>query len=54
MIGVSRIVIEESMDAMQILMPQQVKSGDKGRVQFLYLLKSQQAESQPNSWDGGM
>lgn len=45
MVGVSRIVIQESVDELKVLMHQQVKSGDKERVQLLYLLKSEQAES---------
>lgn len=45
MVGVSRVVIEESVDDLKTLMHQQVTSGDKERVQLLYLLKSKQAES---------
>lgn len=45
MVGVSRIVIQESVEELKDLMHQQVKSGDKERVQLLYLLRSEQAES---------
>lgn len=45
MVGVSRVVIHESVEELKVLMHQQVKSGDKERVQLLYLLKSEQAES---------
>jgi transposase len=45
MVGVSRVVIHESVDELKVLMHQQVQSGDQERVHLLYLLKSEQAQS---------
>lgn len=45
MVGVTQVIIHESVEALKVLMHQQVRSEDKERIQLLYLLKSRQAES---------
>jgi transposase len=45
MAGVSRVVIEESVEDLKTLMRQQTQVGDKERIQLLYLLKSGQAQT---------
>lgn len=45
MAGVSRVVIEETVEDLKTLMRQQTPVGDKERIQLLYLLKSGQAQT---------
>lgn len=45
MAGVSRVVIEETVEDLKTLMRQQTQVGDKERIQLLYLLKSGQAQT---------
>lgn len=45
MSGVSRVVIQETVEDLKTLMHQQAQTGDKERIQLLYLLKSGQAQT---------
>lgn len=45
MVGVTRVIIQESVEELKSLMHHQERPGDQERVQLLYLLKSCQAES---------
>lgn len=45
MAGVTRVVIKESAEELKTLMHEQTVLGDKERLHFLYLLKSEQAAS---------
>ncbi len=45
MAGVSRVVIQEAVEDLKPLMHQQTQVGDKERIQLLYLLKSDQAQT---------
>jgi hypothetical protein len=51
MVGVSRVVVQEPVEALKTLMHRQERAGDKERIQLLYLLKSGQAESVTRSSD---
>lgn len=45
MAGVRRVVIEEGVEDLKVLMRQQTQLGNKERIQLLYLLKSGQAQT---------
>lgn len=45
MVGVCRTEIKEDVDELKTLMHQQNQTGDKERIQMLYLLKSEQVPS---------
>ncbi|NJO80490.1 MAG: helix-turn-helix domain-containing protein [Cyanobacteria bacterium RM1_2_2] len=45
MVGVSRVMIQETVEELKALMHQQHQVGDKERIQLLYLLQSKQARS---------